>query len=132
RIAQKDNMLMVQLAEASRRDNAAITAIAEDSKMVALATSRDSAVMRTIAAVTMLFLPATFTATLFSTTFFNFQAPSPSPVVSHWLWLYWVVTIALTLLIHTAWYITSQKREQEINREFGRRDHPVDDMPTGQ
>ena len=55
-------MLNMQIAEASQRDNAAIKAITEDSKMVALATSRDSAVMRTIAAVTILFLPATFTA----------------------------------------------------------------------
>lgn len=37
-------------------------AIAEDSKMVALATSEDSGAMRTIAVVTMIFLPATFTA----------------------------------------------------------------------
>jgi len=43
--------------------------VAEDSKTVALATLRDSAAMRTIAAVTVFFLPATFTAVRPSPTF---------------------------------------------------------------
>ena len=68
-IAQRDNAVNMQIAEASRRiaeasrqDNLAMREIAEDSKAVALATARDSAAMRVIAAVTILFLPATFTA----------------------------------------------------------------------
>lgn len=68
-IAQKDNAENIRLADASVRmaqagidGNAAMKAIAEDSKVVAVATLRDSAAMRTIAAVTVFFLPATFTA----------------------------------------------------------------------
>jgi hypothetical protein len=68
-IAQKDNSLSIDIAEASRRiseasrhDNILMKALAEDSKSVALATARDSAAMRVIAVVTILFLPATFTA----------------------------------------------------------------------
>jgi hypothetical protein len=78
-------------------------ALAEDSKSVALATARDSAAMRVIAVVTILFLPATFTAvsnllticsliatklflqTFFSTTFFDFKPKGPNRVVSGWL-----------------------------------------------
>lgn len=53
---------MRMLAELSRRDAELMIEIARDSRSVALATARDSAAMRVIAAVTVLFLPATFTA----------------------------------------------------------------------
>ena len=53
---------MQTIAELSRQDNKLMLQIAEDSKAVALATARDSAAMRVIAAVTILFLPATFTS----------------------------------------------------------------------
>lgn len=120
-IAQRDNAVNMQIAEASRRiaeasrlDNLAMREIAEDSKAVALATARDSAAMRVIAAVTILFLPATFTATLFSASFFDFHPRNPSKVVSTWVWLYCVVTIILTLLIQGAWYISSRRKEQQV------------------
>ena len=71
-IAQRDNAINLQIAEASKRiaedsrqDNIAMRQIALDSKTVALATARDSAAMRVIAAVTIFFLPATFTAVSF-------------------------------------------------------------------
>ena len=51
-----------KIAEASLRDSAAMKAIAEDSKKVALLTRQDSTNMRIIAAVTLFFLPGTFTA----------------------------------------------------------------------
>ncbi|KAN0069527.1 hypothetical protein V8E54_012542 [Elaphomyces granulatus] len=73
-------------------------------------TQRDSVNMRIIAAVTLVFLPGTFTATLFSTSFFNFNAGITDPVMSWWFWLYWVVTVSLTLFVLAAWlYITHQE-----------------------
>lgn len=53
---------MQSLAELSRRDNELMIQIAKNSRQVALATAQDSAAMQVITAVTMLFLPATFTA----------------------------------------------------------------------
>ncbi|KAI0180526.1 hypothetical protein GGR52DRAFT_531722 [Hypoxylon sp. FL1284] len=50
------------IAELSRRDNELMFQVAKDSRTVAVATARDSAAMQVIAAVTILFLPATFTA----------------------------------------------------------------------
>jgi hypothetical protein len=47
--------------------------------------------------------------TLFSTSFFNFNA-GINPVMSWWFWLYWVVTVSLTLFVLAAWlYITHQE-----------------------
>ena len=54
-ISQKENAL-------SLRDNAELKKISVNQSRVALAASRDSAAMRVIAAITVLFLPATFTA----------------------------------------------------------------------
>jgi hypothetical protein len=68
-MSQKDNALNNQLAkaslcisEASYRDSTAMKSLAEDSKHVLLATSRDSSLMCIIAILTLAFLPPTFTA----------------------------------------------------------------------
>jgi len=52
----------LMVAKESQRDNKTMKELAKNSNMVAMAAARDSATMRTIAVVTILFLPATFTA----------------------------------------------------------------------
>lgn len=53
---------MRTMAELARRDTDLMIQVAKDSRAVAVATAQDSASMQVIAAVTILFLPATFTA----------------------------------------------------------------------
>lgn len=120
-IAQRDNALSIQMAEASlriaqatRANNLAMKLIAEDSKAVALASLRKDVSMRTIAVVTMLFLPATFVATLFSASFFNFQA-SDGPIVSRWIWLYVLLTAVMTVAIQGLWFLNTRKKERDMN-----------------
>ena len=48
--------------QASKQDSADMRAMAQDTKIMTLATLQDSAEMRTIAAVTIVFLPGTATA----------------------------------------------------------------------
>ena len=60
--SHKENEAIRAIAELGRQDNQLMLQMAEDSRAVAAATARDSAAMRVIAAVTILFLPATFTA----------------------------------------------------------------------
>lgn len=60
--SRAESEAMRTIAELSRQDNRLMIQIAEDAKAVALATARDSATMRVIAGVTILFLPATFAA----------------------------------------------------------------------
>ena len=119
--AQRDNSLSIQLAESSlqiseamRSDNLAMKAIAENSRIIAeeskiLATEslRKNDAMRSIAVVTMLFLPPTFIATLFSTSFFNFQSRD-GPVVSPWIWLYILLTAVLTVVIQGLWFLNAR------------------------
>ncbi|KAH6715172.1 hypothetical protein BKA61DRAFT_347782 [Leptodontidium sp. MPI-SDFR-AT-0119] len=110
-IAQKDNAL-------STKDNAALKTISEDQKRITLIAARDSAAMRVISVITTVFIPATFTAAFFSTTFFNFQRGNDG-IVSPWVWLYFLVTIVLSVLIIAWWYISSRRRWYEIENEVG-------------
>ena len=83
--------------------------------------------MRAVALVTLTFLPATFVSVrfsgntfagwigtdhqqaLFSTTFFNFTPGNESQqeawVISKDFWIYWSVTIPLTLVTMVVWFI---------------------------
>ena len=119
--AQRDNSLSIQLAESSlqiseaiRSDNLAVKSIAEnsriiaeESKIVATESLRKNDSMRSIAIFTMLFLPPTFIATLFSTSFFNFQSRD-GPVVSPWIWLYILLTAVLTVVIQGLWFLNAR------------------------
>jgi uncharacterized membrane protein len=59
--------------------------------------------MRVITAITLVFLPGTFVATLFSASFWNFDPRSSGPMVSKWVWLYFLATFALTLIVLGIW-----------------------------
>ncbi|POR32280.1 Uncharacterized protein TPAR_07505 [Tolypocladium paradoxum] len=82
-VAQKDSRTSVRIADATRSDSAA---------------------MRTIAFVSLLFLPATFLSAIFSTTFFKFDDGSGRWMVSDKFWVYWAVAIPLTISAVTAWF----------------------------
>ncbi|OAA53160.1 Mg2+ transporter protein, CorA-like/Zinc transport protein ZntB [Cordyceps fumosorosea ARSEF 2679] len=58
----------------------------------------DSGVMKTIARLTLLFLPATFVSAIFSMSFFNFSPERDLWTVSHMFWVYWVVAAPLTVM----------------------------------
>ncbi|KAF2443081.1 hypothetical protein P171DRAFT_522732 [Karstenula rhodostoma CBS 690.94] len=59
--------------------------------------------MRVISIVTLIFLPGTFVATFFSTSFWDFGPSNEGPMVSKWVWLYWLVTIVLTMCVVSIW-----------------------------
>jgi hypothetical protein len=88
---------------------------------IALATSRDSRHMKSIALVTMIFLPGTFFAvsinvnkhsgvdanlgqSMFSMTFFDWSGSDGSPMVSTYVWIYILATILFTSVTIGAWY----------------------------
>jgi hypothetical protein len=133
--AQKDSRTHIQVAEDSKR-------IAAQSNAMAIAAQRESMNMRAIALVTFAFLPGTFTAvsttqicyivqhfievsytkaiqTLFSSSFFNFQAPKHPHIVSWWIWLYWTLTVVLTTLALLTWrYLAKPDRRLTELLEF--------------
>ena len=76
--------------------------------------------MRVIAAITIFFLPATFTATFFSTTFFSFSADFDGSVYSGWLWLYFVVTVILTAVVVVGTWLLWKGKEKEISKRISK------------
>ncbi|KAK3694517.1 hypothetical protein B0T22DRAFT_452698 [Podospora appendiculata] len=64
---------------------------------------QDNSVMKSIALLTMIFLPATFFSALFSTTFFSFD--NNEWKVSSKLWVYWATIVPATIIIVILWRV---------------------------
>lgn len=71
---------------------------------IAHETRSDSASMKTIAFVTLVFLPATFVSAVFSMSFFYYDSHSGMWTMSPKFWLYWAVSIPLTGVSVSLWY----------------------------
>ncbi|KAF2135961.1 uncharacterized protein K452DRAFT_213897, partial [Aplosporella prunicola CBS 121167] len=69
----------------------------------------DNSVMKTIALVTLVFIPGTFLSSLFGMNFFSYSPPSDSSSGSTSIstasnfWIYWAITLPLTLFLLCAW-----------------------------
>ncbi|KAL4903776.1 hypothetical protein BDW74DRAFT_179362 [Aspergillus multicolor] len=65
----------------------------------------DSAAMKTIAVLGLLYLPGSFVSGLFGTNFFNLSTEGSNQewVVSENFWLYWLITVPLTALTVVVW-----------------------------
>ena len=95
-------------------------AVAEDSRTLASASKEDSTAMKTIAAVTIVFLPGTFIAALFAMPLFQWDAVGDSKVVSNRFWIYWAVTVPLTFLTLLVWVLWT-KRQARMHRSSEKR-----------
>ncbi|KIW08331.1 uncharacterized protein PV09_01248 [Verruconis gallopava] len=73
---------------------------------IAQAAKSDSGAMKTVAVMTMLFLPATFFAALFSLPMLQW---SQTPVVQDKFWIYWAFTIPCTVIIMLFWTIITYR-----------------------
>ncbi len=94
-IGQQDGLI-------SRKDSKLNIAIASSSK-------KDSIAMMTFTFITALFLPGAYISSLFSTTMFNWQTSASSSGsdghLSSYFWVYWAVTLPLTLVTLGGWYV---------------------------
>lgn len=106
KLSRKATEASVQLATESRT-------IAEQSKHIAVLTRRDSNDMRIIALLTMIFLPGAFVGSLMSSSFFNFDPAADNEVVSHWIWLYLLITARLTIIVFSGWHLLSRVKSKK-------------------
>ncbi|KAI0505640.1 hypothetical protein F5B22DRAFT_516044 [Xylaria bambusicola] len=96
-----------------RKDTFTNLQIAHNGLKVAQHTRRDSELMKSIALLTMVFLPATFVATLFSMGIFSWKGPRGEILsVSPWIWLYVAVTVAITSVTLGTWYLWVMRRRR--------------------
>jgi hypothetical protein len=114
-IQQQDNLTNVVISQTNLLESNAM-------KILAKATARDSSQMLFFSVITFILLPATFTGTFFSTTFFSFQ--DDGWTYSSKLWIYFATTVPLGLAIGISWWIylrihgnDMEKKLQNIEKE---------------
>jgi hypothetical protein len=103
---QKSNKTQLQILEASQQTSQKQYEIAESGK-------EDSTQMRSIALLTMFFLPGTFIAILFTIPLFNWD-PDPAKgetVYNHRFWIYWVAAVCLTVGVLGLWAVFTFKKK---------------------
>jgi len=61
--------------------------------------------MKTIAVLTLIFLPATALASIFGMSMFDWKAQDGKDIVSQHFWIYLVVALPLTLAVLAAWIL---------------------------
>ena len=111
--------------------------MAEDSRTLASATKDDSTAMKTLAAVTVAFLPSTFVAAFFSMPLFQWDAARGGAILSERFWIYWAVSLPLTFVTLLSWFSwtrsqtlrhraqDAQARQQLYSEIDGSRHQPV-------
>ncbi|KAJ0307945.1 hypothetical protein COL516b_003920 [Colletotrichum fioriniae] len=78
---------------------------------IAVQTKVESAQMRTIALLTMIYLPLSSVAAIFSMDMFNWEAVEGQSIVSKHIWLFAVLTVGLTLLTIAAWFLGTRREK---------------------
>jgi len=89
--------------------------------MIAEDTRRDSSSMKTIAVLTLFFLPATAMASIFGMSMFDWKAKDGDTVVSRNIWIYIVVAVVLTclvLIIWILWFKLTQKKYDTLGKDI--------------
>jgi hypothetical protein len=90
------------------------------SGMSNIISQRDTSAMKTVAIVTMVFLPGTFVASFFAMPTLNWDAATYNRIVSPRFWIYWIVTVPLTLLVFVIWWARQkfkERNERKANEE---------------
>jgi hypothetical protein len=118
--ARMSNQITLILSLFSQEDQSIGIDIAKASKSIAIESKRDSSSMKTLAVVTMVFLPGTFIATFFAMPLFDWHAPY-GQIVDKRIWIYFLVTIPLTIFTSAVWWVwftLKTKREQRENEDI--------------
>ncbi|KAI1105658.1 hypothetical protein F4804DRAFT_117400 [Jackrogersella minutella] len=102
----------------ARHDSDLSTKIAQANTTISLEMKQESAQMRSIALLTMIYLPSSSVAAIFSMDMFNWN-PQEGEVVSKYIWVFAVFAVGLTTITFFAWHhITSwrgKKSDMDIS-----------------
>ncbi|KAI9170776.1 protein kinase [Paramyrothecium foliicola] len=109
----------------ARHDSKINTQIAHVNTTIALETKRDNAQMRSIALLTMIYIPLSCVASVFSTSLFDFQATDSKKVVSSYFWVFVGVAVGLTVLTVLTWHFATNR---DVKKEERRNSFALKDM----
>ncbi|KAI1640422.1 hypothetical protein F4809DRAFT_590041 [Biscogniauxia mediterranea] len=96
----------------ARHDSDVNTRIAHANTTIALETKRESTQMTSIAVLTMIYLPISSVAAIFSMDMFNWEAQDGESVVSKYFWLFAVLVVGLTAITLFAWRHITYRHEK--------------------
>lgn len=98
--------------------------VARANVSIASAARDDSSAMKTIALMTMIFLPGTFYAALFDQPTLNWETTRPG-VIQPGFGIYWALTVPSTLFVlftswvmHRGWKVLGKKRGEEYEKKW--------------
>ncbi|KAK2789276.1 hypothetical protein FQN51_002725 [Onygenales sp. PD_10] len=119
KIAQSQLEIVYNLV--AQRDNKDNLKLAKVSTDIANTTKDDSRAKRTIAVMSIAFLPGTFASSFFSMDMFNWQAAKDEAVLSSRFYIYWAVAVPLTLVLVIVWFLwlrsTNKQDKYTLNSE---------------
>ncbi|EAQ87605.1 hypothetical protein CHGG_04224 [Chaetomium globosum CBS 148.51] len=111
----------------AREDSITNTRISKANTMIALETKRESAQMRSIALLTMIYLPLSCVASVFSTTLFNWNPSDGEPIVSKYIWVLLTLALVLTCITVLAWHFTTNREKKRERKRSGTFDTVLSD-----
>ena len=95
---------------------------AEYTAAIAVDGKRDSIAMKTISILGIVYLPGTFVATLFSINVFDWGGAdgkeSSSLTVAPSIWIYWAITVPLTIGTFLCWILWSKRENQKSSKRL--------------
>ncbi|KAH7311521.1 hypothetical protein B0I35DRAFT_438228 [Stachybotrys elegans] len=100
----------------AQRDSRTNTEISKVNHTIALETKRDNAQMRSIALLTMIYVPLSCVASIFSTSLFNFAPGEGETVVSSYFWIFVVVSLGLTAITVLLWHLGTNREVKKDQR----------------
>ena len=85
---------------------------------VAEAAKDDSSAMRNLTLMSI-FLPGTFVSALISMSMFDWQAESGKYVVSSRFWIYWAITVPITITLLMVWWMWMRRELGQDRHRLG-------------
>jgi len=124
-MAQRQQALSIEisrgqakLAEASRREQGISIEIARASQSIAAETKRDGSSMKTLAVVTLVYLPCTTVSSIFAMPLFDWDADDRS-VVNPRIWVFFLFAVPLTAVTIGIWRLwlnyRTKRQVQPVN-----------------
>ncbi|OQV07128.1 hypothetical protein CLAIMM_11606 [Cladophialophora immunda] len=121
--SQRENAIALNYSRMAQEQNEISLRDVHMNTRIATSTKQDSIAMTTFTFIAALFLPGTYVASLFSMSMFDWLPSegngSGSPRVSADFYIYWCITIPLTLLVMAGWYLWYRRADQAWKKETG-------------
>ncbi|OTB02218.1 hypothetical protein M426DRAFT_322794 [Hypoxylon sp. CI-4A] len=101
----------------ARRDSGLNTQIARENTVIASEAKREGTQMKSIALLTMVYLPFSSVAAIFSMDLFDWNAQDGNSVVSKYFWVFVTFAIGLTAITLFAWYHITCRHEKNAEKD---------------